>query len=249
MEAGIEFVSGPGEAAARELNAAFFNSFTTDRPWLTVKLALSIDGAITDHRRSSAWLTSSPARRAVHRMRAAVDAIAVGIGTALADDPALTVRGRLQPRVPPVRVVFDRDARLPPNSQLARTAKDVPTVVIAERSDADRTAALRAEGVDVILTASPGEGLKALRARGIRSVLVEGGAGISSALLSGGLVDRLVIFQAPVLLGSGSLNGFAALPSMLVRDAPRLAILERRTFGDDLMTVYGPAGEGFCSQG
>ena len=247
--AGMEFSTGLGEEAARELNAPFFHSFASDRPWVTVKLALSIDGAITDHHRSSAWLTGSPARRAVHRMRAGVDAIAVGIGTALADDPALTVRGRLQPRVPPLRVVFDREARLPPTSQLARTAKALPTTVLTRGSDPERAAALRAEGVDVIVAASLGEGLRALRAKDVRSMLVEGGAGIASALLAAGLVDRLVIFQAPVLLGVGSLNGFAALPPTLVRDARRLRILDRRTFGDDLMTVYGPAGDGFCSPG
>ena len=248
-EAGIDFETGVEQEAARELNAAFFHSFSSDRPWVTVKLALSIDGAITDHRRSSAWLTGAPARRAVHRMRAGTDAIAIGIGTAIADDPALTVRGRLQPRVPPVRVVFDREARLPPASQLARTANVVPTIVVTAEADPARSAALRAVGVEVLLADSLRSGLQALRGKGVRSVLVEGGAGLSAALLSASLVDRLVIFQAPVLLGAGALNGFGGLPPMLVRSAPRLRVLERRTFGDDLMTVYGSAGDSFCSPG
>ena len=91
--------------------------------------------------------------------------------------------------------------------------------------------------------------LEALRSRDIRSVLVEGGAEIAAALLEACVVDRLVIFQAPLLLGRGSLNAFAGLPAVLVRDAPRLIVLERRAIGDDLMTVYAPAGDGFCSQG
>ena len=247
-EARVTFELGPGEAAARELNAAFLASFTSDRPWVTLKLATSLDGAITDHRRSSAWLTGPRARRAVHRIRAQSDAIAVGVGTALADNPLLTVRGRVQPRVPPARVVFDRTARLPAASQLARTARDLPTLVLSESPDTARAAALRAAGVDVIHAPSLGDGLRSLRERGIRSLLVEGGAGIAAALLSANLVDRLVIFQAPLLLGGGALNAFAALPPALVPEAPRLKVIERRTFGEDVMTVYGPAGDGFCSQ-
>ena len=248
-EAGVAFELGTGEKAARELNAAFLSSFSRDRPWVTLKLAVSLDGAITDHRRSSAWLTGPRARRAVHRIRAQSDAIAVGIGTALGDDPLLTVRGRVQPRVPPVRVVFDRTARLPATSQLARTARDVPAIVLSESPNASRAAALREVGVEVVDASSLGDGLRSLRARGIRSLLVEGGAGIAAALLTANLVDRLVIFQAPVLLGRGALSAFGGLPPALVTDAPRLQVIERRIFGEDTMTVYGPAGDGFCSQG
>ena len=245
---GIEVDLGVAEKEARELNAAFFFALSSDRPWVTLKLATSIDGAITDHERSAAWLTGARARRTVHRLRAGNDAIAIGIGTALADDPLLSVRGRLKPRRPPVRVIFDRSARLPIASKLARTAREVPTVVIAQSPDATRAAELRAAGVEVIDAATTADALRALRSRDIRSVLVEGGAGIAAALLSAGLVDRLVIFQAPLLLGRGALNAFAALPAALVREAPRFTVLERRAIGDDLMTVYAPTGARFCSQ-
>ena len=246
--AGIEFQVGVSEAEARELNAPFFFALTSDRPWVTLKLATSIDGAITDHRGSSAWLTGPRARRAVHRLRAGSDAIAVGIGTALADDPLLTVRGRLKPRIAPVRVIFDRTARLPLSSKLVRTARDVSTIVMTQSPDPERALALRAAGADVLIAGSAAAGLRELRARGIRSMLVEGGAGLAALLLTECVVDRLVIFQAPLLLGGGSLNAFAGLPPALVPDAPRLKVLERRTIGDDLMTVYAPTGAGFCSQ-
>ena len=247
--AGIEYLAGVSEPEARELNAPFFFALRSDRPWVTLKLATSIDGAITDHHRSSAWLTGPRARRVVHRLRAGSDAVAVGIGTALADDPMLTVRGRLRPRVAPARVVFDRQARLPLTSKLARTAREVPTIVVAESADSERALSLRDAGVRVLPGATMPDALRQLRSNGISSVLVEGGAGLAAELLSACVVDRLVIFQAPLLLGGGSLNAFSGLPPALVRDAPRLTVLERRTIGDDLMTVYAPGGEAFCSQG
>ena len=246
-EAGIDVEVGVAESEARELNASFFFALASDRPWVTLKLATSIDGAITDHWHSAAWLTGPRARRMVHRLRAGSDAIAVGIGTALSDDPLLTVRGRLKPRRPPVRVVFDRSARLPVTSKLAKTAREVPTVVVSQSPDANRAAALRAAGVEVVTAASLADGLRELRSRDIRSLLVEGGAGIAAVLLTACVVDRLVIFQAPLLLGQGSLNAFGGLPAAMVTAAPRLTVVERRAIGDDMMTVYGPAGAGFCS--
>src|SRR5688500_577159 len=246
---GIDVELGVAEAESRELNAPFFFALTADRPWVTLKLATSIDGAITDHKRSAAWLTGPRARRLVHRLRAGSDAVAIGIGTVLADDPLLTVRGRVKPRRPPVRVIFDRAARLPLTSKLARTAREVPTVVLAQAPDGSRIAELRAAGVEVLTAPTIAEGLRELRAREVRSMLVEGGAGIAVALLTACVVDRLVIFQAPLLLGQGSVNAFGGLPAALVQDAPRVTVLERRAIGDDLMTVYAPAGDGFCSQG
>ncbi|HUF27172.1 MAG TPA: bifunctional diaminohydroxyphosphoribosylaminopyrimidine deaminase/5-amino-6-(5-phosphoribosylamino)uracil reductase RibD [Gemmatimonadaceae bacterium] len=237
-EAGIAFEHGLEERAARELNAPYFRSFTSDRPWVTLKLAVSIDGAIADGRRSPGWLTGESARREVHRMRAGVDAIAVGIGTVLVDDPMLTVRDARHPRVPPRRVVFDRQARLPLESALVRSVAAASLIVIASEPDAARVAQLAMAGVEVIESRTTDEALRALAAIGVRSLLVEGGAGIAGALLGAGLVDRLVIFQAPILLGSGALHAFSSAPPGSVRDASRLDVLERRAFGTDIMTVY-----------
>ena len=108
--AGIEVEFGLLEAESRELNAPFFHSFLSDRPWVTLKLALSIDGAIADSERGRAWLTNDQSQAEVHRIRAGVDAIAVGATTFATDHPRLTVRGPIQPRVAPARVVFDSDA-------------------------------------------------------------------------------------------------------------------------------------------
>ena len=129
-EAGVDVVVGVEEAAARELNAPFFHALASDRPFVQLKLALSLDGALADHSRQPGWLTGEPARREVHRMRAGADAIAVGIGTVLADDPELTVRHAAPPRVAPTRVVFDTSARLPRTSKLAHSASEVPVIVV-----------------------------------------------------------------------------------------------------------------------
>jgi diaminohydroxyphosphoribosylaminopyrimidine deaminase/5-amino-6-(5-phosphoribosylamino)uracil reductase len=240
-DGGIEVVTGVEERAARELNAPFFHAFGSDRPWVTLKLAVSIDGAITDATRTAGWFTGPESRREVHRLRAGSDAVAVGSGTVIADDPELTVRDFPAPRVPPRRVVFDSELRLPPTSRMVQTAREVPTTVVTTRrtqSVADRAPALEAAGVRVIEAESLGGALRALRADGIRSMLVEGGAHLAGSLLTAGAADRLIIFQAPVVLGPGSLSAFPSTPGIAPPSAQRLEVINRVTFGDDLMTVY-----------
>ncbi|HVE78539.1 MAG TPA: bifunctional diaminohydroxyphosphoribosylaminopyrimidine deaminase/5-amino-6-(5-phosphoribosylamino)uracil reductase RibD [Gemmatimonadaceae bacterium] len=236
--AGVRYETGVEEAAARELNAPFFHALRDDRPWATLKLATSIDGAIAAPGRRGVWLTGPAARREVHHLRAGSDAVAVGIGTALADDPLLTVREAPPPRVAPLRVVFDREARLPLTSRMVRTARETPTVVVASRPDARRRAALEASGVDVLVAGTLGDGLRELRGRGVRSLLVEGGATIASALVGNALAHRLIIFQAPVILGADAVAAFAAWPGRPDVDLARLVVVERRTVGDDFMSVY-----------
>ncbi|GJG87643.1 riboflavin biosynthesis protein RibD [Gemmatimonadetes bacterium T265] len=238
--AGVVVDVGVLGAPAVELNAPFFFDVTGGtRPWITLKLAVSIDGAVADHTREPAWLTGARSRRVVHRMRAGHDAIAVGIGTALADDPALTVRDVPPPRVAPLRVVFDRGARLPATSGLVRGAGAVPTcVVCAPDAPVDRRDVLERAGVRVVVAESLVVGCEALRASGLRSLLVEGGAGLAGALWAADLVDRLVTFQAPVVLGAGALHAFASAPAQRGRGARRLPVARRRVLGDDLLTTY-----------
>jgi diaminohydroxyphosphoribosylaminopyrimidine deaminase/5-amino-6-(5-phosphoribosylamino)uracil reductase len=251
--AGIEVEFGVERVAACELNAAYLNALRSPRPWITLKLAVSSDGAITSAARSLGWFTGPESRRQVHHLRAGHDAVAVGLGTVLADDPALTVRDGPPPRVAPARVVFDDDARLPAASTLARTAGETPTLVLArtpERVDGragseglrlgvdERVAVLERCGVRVIRAESLEAGLAALRRDGIRSVLVEGGARVAGRLLERALVDRMIIFQSPIVLGAGALDAFAHAPGMSLADVTRYPVVEQRTFGDDTMTVY-----------
>lgn len=241
--AGIAVETGVEEPAARDLNAPFlFASSGAPRPFITLKLALSLDGAIAAGTGQHQWLTGERARRHVHRLRANADAIAVGIGTALADDPQLTVRAGRRPRVAPRRIVFDPSGRLPVGSKLARTARKVPVHVLAQHPGDDARAALERVGVQVAMAPGIREHLALLRERHeVRHLFVEGGAGIAGALLSAGLVDRLIIFTAPVLLGAGALPAFGTVRPP-PEDAGRWQVLAHRAFGDDTMTVYAPPG-------
>jgi len=241
---GIAVTAGVCEREARDLNAPFlFSSRSDARPFITVKLAMSIDGAIVGASRRRGWLTGPEARRAVHALRADADAIAVGIGTAIADDPQLTVREVPAPRLPPRRVVFDRGARLPLASALVHTARQVPVTVFTAGTAPVAEQALRDGGVDVRAVASLAAALRSLRAERVHHLLVEGGTTLASAIMAAGFLDRLITFQAPVILGAGALPAFAALPAQEVEAAPRLRVIARHEFGADLMTTYAVSGD------
>ncbi|MDE3152542.1 MAG: bifunctional diaminohydroxyphosphoribosylaminopyrimidine deaminase/5-amino-6-(5-phosphoribosylamino)uracil reductase RibD [Gemmatimonadota bacterium] len=238
---GVTVDIGDGEREARELNAPFFHRFANaGRPFVTLKLAVSIDSAIAAADRSTTThLTGPESRREVHRLRAGHDAIAVGVGTVLADDPQLTVRHWAPPRVPLTRVVFDTHLRTPVDSYLVRTAAEAPVLLVSGRPDATRARALERAGAVVVGAGGLAEGLRALADRGVRALLVEGGAQVAGSFLANALVDRLIIFRAPVVLGQGALNAFAHVPPADVARLARLPVLEQRVFGDDVMTTYG----------
>lgn len=225
------------ESEAREINAAFFNSFKSDRPWVTLKLAVSLDGSIAPADRTTAMLTNEKSIEAVHRMRAQTDAIAVGAATAAADDPQLTARTDPPPRIPPTRIVFDRSARLSAQSKLAKTATKVPTLVVTGETTA-LPADLANMGVEGLPAHDLADALRKLKTRGIHSLMVEGGAGLAASFLASGFVDRLVIFEAPIILGSGSLNAFSGIAGQTVQDAPRFRVLTSSMLGNDIMTTY-----------
>ena len=240
--AGIAVTMGVCEAEARELNGPFlFDAGGADRPFVTLKLALSREGAIAPAGREPRWMTGAPARADVHRLRANADAIGVGMGTVAADDPLLTIRHAAQPRVPPVRVVFDREARLSLTSHLATTAQAQPVLVLAERPDAGRAQALAAAGVEVVTVRDLADGLRTLRRRGIRHVLVEGGAALASALVRASLVDRVIIFQSAADLGAGALPAFEPDAGDPIGSPGRWTLLERRMLGADERLTYAPA--------
>lgn len=236
---GVEVMRDVMREEASELIAPFlFAERNTDRPFVTLKLAVSIDGAIVGAHRARGWLTGPASRHEVHRMRSESDAIAVGINTALADDPALTVREVAPPRVAPLRIVFDRQARLPKSSVLAMSAHDTPVLLVIDPAHTNASASLAQQGVGVIAAGTLREALLSLRHRAVRHLLVEGGAGLASAFLAAGFVDRLVIFQTPVVLGAGALTAFAAFSMQSAAVAPTFHVVSRTAFGDDLKTVY-----------
>lgn len=238
--AGIDVVVGVCIAEATELNAAFFHSFRSDRPWVTLKLAMSLDSAIASASGTTSWLTGLPARQRVHHIRAGTDAIAVGMGTVRTDDPLLTVRVAPPPRIPPARVIFSRSGRLPTTSRLASGANETRVIVFADTPDPGHDA-LRKLGVDVIMSTSLEDAMQKLRQLEIRSLLVEGGADLTASILEADLVDRLILFQAPILLGEKALPAFGRL-STGIADTHRFRRLHSEWIGDDHMMVLAPRG-------
>ncbi|MGH7603043.1 MAG: bifunctional diaminohydroxyphosphoribosylaminopyrimidine deaminase/5-amino-6-(5-phosphoribosylamino)uracil reductase RibD [Gemmatimonadaceae bacterium] len=236
---GVEVEFGVEQAAATELNAPFvFAATNSTRPWVTLKLAISADGFMNDPSGQRRWLTNESSRAEVQRIRANVDAIAVGLGTVLADDPQLTARGTIRPRVAPMRVILDRDAATPLESTLVRSARETPTVIFSHHPAVARLAALHNAGVDVFEAEDLGAALAALRGFGVEHLLVEGGARVAQEFLRQGVVDRMVIFQSPVTLGTDGLRPFAGLAEPLAQKIKNARIVRRAEFADDVMTVY-----------
>jgi diaminohydroxyphosphoribosylaminopyrimidine deaminase/5-amino-6-(5-phosphoribosylamino)uracil reductase len=236
---GVQVDFSVEEAAALELNAPFFFAATNPgRPWVTLKLALSSDGKMNDPSGERRWITNEQSRKEVHRLRANVDAIAVGIGTVKADNPQLTARGSIRPRVAPMRVVFDRQAETPLESTLVRTAKETPTIIFAHHPPVARLAALHNAGVDVFEAEDLPEALEALHGFEVQHLFVEGGARIAQEFLRQNLVDRLIIFQSPITLGTDALSPFDGLPGDFRATLSRLRIVRRAEFGEDVMSVY-----------
>ena len=237
--AGLDVAVGLCAAEAAALNAPFlFTRQHSERPFVALKLATSIDGGIADASGRSRWISGETARDYAHWLRAGFDAIAVGGTTALTDNPALTVRGRVTPRRPPVRVVFDRRAMLNPGVTLVSSAREVPTWVVASpEAPSASVAALEQAGVRVFRPPSLAAGLAELRAVGIDSLLCEGGGALGTKLLADGLVDRLYWIQAPVWLGADAVRAFPGVPGAPLATAPRWTPVERRVLGPDTLLV------------
>jgi diaminohydroxyphosphoribosylaminopyrimidine deaminase/5-amino-6-(5-phosphoribosylamino)uracil reductase len=205
--AGVRVDVGCREAEARKLIAPWSKFVTTGLPYVTLKLGLSLDGRIASRTGSSKWVTGPEARARVHLLRAHHDAVVIGIGTALADDPRLTVRDA--PGQSPLRIVFDTKLRLPLSGRLVQTAREVPTWVICT-TDAPSSAEgqLVERGVEVLRAPASAEGridplaaLRMMASRGIVAAMIEGGAELAGSVLAGAAVDELHAFIAPILLG------------------------------------------------
>jgi diaminohydroxyphosphoribosylaminopyrimidine deaminase/5-amino-6-(5-phosphoribosylamino)uracil reductase len=206
---GVDVVTVDGDVSrsARLLNQPFRKLAKTGRPYVIFKSAMSLDGKVATQSGDSKWISNEESRRIVHRWRGEVDAVCVGIGTALSDDPLLTARAEGITRQP-IRVIFDSEARLPLESQLVRTAPEVPLVLVVSRAaDRGRLEALRAAGAEIV-TASGGtekeralDGLQKLGSLGIQSMLLEGGPRLAGSVLDAQEVDEMRLFIAPIAVG------------------------------------------------
>ena len=247
--AGLTVEVGCLEADACRLNAGFFARMRRGRPLVALKLATSADGRIATATGDSRWITGAAARAEGHRLRLRHDAILVGSGTALADDPELTCRLPGLERRSPVRVVLDRRLRLPLDGRLARSAAGWPLWLFTCDTDAPAAMAVADRGATLFPLAEgePGgqlrEMLAALAEQGITRLLVEGGAAVATAFLRAGLVDRLYLFDAPLLLGADGRPATDTLGVQRLVDARRWRRVEERLLDEDRLAVLEPLAE------
>jgi diaminohydroxyphosphoribosylaminopyrimidine deaminase / 5-amino-6-(5-phosphoribosylamino)uracil reductase len=212
--AGIAVTVGVCEAEARKLNEVFIKYITTRCPFVTLKSAITLDGKIATRTGASQWITGELARQEGHRLRHAADAILVGIGTVLQDDPQLTARLPDQQGANPLRVIVDSTLRVPLQAQVAAVASDRRTLIVTTaRAPVAHSEALRTRGVEVVCLPAYDNGRVDLEAlcrylgeRGVASVLVEGGATLSATLLRRRLVDKVLLFVAPKIIGGDGLS-------------------------------------------
>ncbi len=240
--AGIEVVMGVEREPAEALIADFRRFIVDRRPYITLKAAVTLDGKLATRAGDSKWITSERARKEAHRLRAQSDAVMVGIGTVLADDPELTVR--MVRGKDPLRVVLDGSLRTPPKSKLARGAAAVPTLIFHGAGISDRKRrALERLGLTLVQVPTDRRGrlrlsrvLHELAKRDVVRLLVEGGAQLHGALLDAGLADRAAVFVAPRILGDADAPSLAAGKARRRMDqALDLEAVETRRLGPDLL--------------
>lgn len=249
-QAGIEVVCGMCEKQAKRLNERFFCWITKKRPFISMKYAMTLDGKIASYTGDSKWITGEEARRFAHRLRRQHDAVLVGIGTVLADDPELTTR--MVSGKNPVRIVLDSRLRIPLHAQVLNEAAKT-LVFTGTGADREKINALAVkENVEVICLPLENEQLsvaqviKNLGERGITSLLVEGGSAVHGAFFDSGLADRVYAFIAPkVIGGSKAMTPVGGCGSSLIASGWQLQEAEQQMLGNDIM-ITGIVHKGGC---
>jgi len=242
QQAGIEVQSGLMAAQAEELNSGFLKRMRHGRPWLRIKLAQSLDGHIALANGASQWISGPESRADVQNWRGRSDVILTGIGTVLADDPSLNVRNSAEARQP-ARVIVDSHWRIPASARLFSLPGKI---LVAGLSDVSIPEALEKTAADcMLLPASEGRvdlraTLDELGRRGFNEVQVEAGAKLCGALIQQGLVDELLIYQAPIILGGGAVSPFAAPRLDNMENRVHLEWVDSRRFGKDLRLRLKP---------
>jgi len=238
----VETADGDLATAARLLNQPFRKHARTGRPLVIFKSAMTLDGKVATRTGDSQWISGESSRARAHRWRAECDAVGVGIHTAVVDDPLLTARVEGVTRQPR-RVVFDSEASLPLDSQLVRSAHEVPVMLVCSRA-AKRTATdgLRNAGVDVIVCTGQNEaarvgcGLRELGTRGIQSLLLEGGPHLAGIFLEAGEIDEARMFIAPIIAGGREAKGAIGAEGVeLIAQAPRALAIDVERIDDDVL--------------
>jgi len=244
-DGGVEVTEGVLRGEAAEANAGLTCRVCAGRPLVTLKLATTLDGRIATRSGESRWITGEDARLAAHGLRGRHDAVLVGAGTVLADDPDLTCRIPGYTRLPSVRVVADSHLRTPLTARLVATAAAAPTwILIAPGHDAARAAAMRDAGVELVEVPRNEAGidlkaaLAALAARGVTRLLAEGGAQLAASLLRADLVDRIAWFHASAILGGDAYPAVEALGVERLAEMSRFTRVASRPVGADILTEF-----------
>ena len=239
LGAGCALVTGILEDDAREINAGFLKRETEGLPWVTLKFAASLDGKIATGSGQSQWITGPDARRYVHLLRANHDAILVGSGTALSDDPDLRVRLRGLENRSPVRVVFDTKAQMPKAAQMFQTTEDTPVWIYHAKEFSVASTAATAIATDTdVKGIDPVAALRDMAARGITRVFCEGGGSLAASLLENDLVDELVTFHAGLSIGANGTSAIAPLASDNLAELPRFNLNSTNRIGEDIVSRW-----------
>jgi diaminohydroxyphosphoribosylaminopyrimidine deaminase/5-amino-6-(5-phosphoribosylamino)uracil reductase len=243
--AGIIVDVGPGAQEAARGHAGHFRRIRDKRPHVILKLAVSSDDRIAAAGHRPVAITADATRSRVHLLRAQCDAILVGIGTVLADDPLLTTRLPGMEAQSPVRVVLDRALRIPGSSRLVHSARETPLWVMTSNvSEAPAAMKLGAAGAQVIRVAAAQPGLDlqavlhALAEKGITRLLVEGGSRVASSFVAADLVDEAWLLRGPGAIGAGGVAALDALPLSAITQSPQFKVHASESLQDDTLTIY-----------
>ncbi len=245
QEAGIEVEVGLMEQEARLLNQRFIHNMLTNTPYIISKVAMTLDGKLAAHNGHSKWVTGSEARESVHHLRNETDAIMVGIGTVLADNPELTTR-LPEGGKNPIRIILDSKLRIPLDANLTDTTEAKTWIVTQEEVDQNKLALLKEKGVEFIFVTKGDTGLdleivlQKLFERGVTDILLEGGSELNGAFLKAGLINKFLVYMAPKFLGGrNSLTPFAGVDSESMNEALNVEIHSIANFGRDVcITAY-----------
>ena len=246
--AGVEVQVGLLAEEAARANEAYIHFMRTGRPFVHLKMAVSLDGKIATRTGDSRWVTGPEARARAHELRHQYDAIMIGIGTAIKDDPLLTDRSDRSRRLQLVRIVLDEQLLLPAQSRLVKTANEAPVIVIAGTgADENRVRELESRGVEIVRKGNrdPFELLDELGRRSVQSLLVEGGSGVAGRFIDAGLVNKVTFFVAPKIVGGSEAPGaVGGVGVELMKDALQLEHVEITQRGNDIeVTGYPRAGK------